>query len=187
MPRTVSQPSSRSCLLPGVIHTLPELLLPLNFSLLNSAEKVLLSINATRFVSLLRSANLSDRYIGEAGESAWTILAPTDDVLEYRDRWQPAVASDDNLAPALPGSPVKDVSPLAALLQYHIIPGKVTPSHLVNDELLGTEHRPSSLKGARQRVRVELTANNRTSWEYRGDGETRFGGSTVIGQPGESS
>ena len=76
----------------GVVHILPDLLLPENFTLLNSAEKVLLSVNATRFVSLLRDANISSKYVGEPGKEqdksqAWTFLAPTDEVMDMMDRF----------------------------------------------------------------------------------------------------
>ncbi|WVF65719.1 hypothetical protein IAT40_000450 [Kwoniella sp. CBS 6097] len=188
----------------GVIHIMPNLLLPENFTLLNSAEKTLLSLNATRFVSLLRSANLSEAYIGENGrdkndEEAWTILAPTDDVLDTMDKWGgdwgaplPEVWSNAEADLASASSigqaqrPIKDSSPLASLLQYHFIPGRLLPSEIKDGMLLGTELQTSLLGGGRQQLRVEVSERfdkDRNDWEAIGEGEIRFGGATVLGKP----
>lgn len=186
-------------LIPGVIHILPTLLLPENFTLLNSAEKVLLSVNATRFVSLLRSANLSSTYIGEPGkemdkEQAWTILAPTDealDLMERLDNYGPPIAIPSRQERGRSLSIIdedffEDVSPIAALLQYHIIPGKLVPADIYDGLLIGTELRTSLLKGGRQRLRVDVSENlDRLEWANVGQGEIRFGGATVLGHPGE--
>ncbi|WWC73256.1 uncharacterized protein I206_107222 [Kwoniella pini CBS 10737] len=177
----------------GVIHIMPNLLLPENFSLLNSAEKMLLSLNATRFVSLLRSANLSDTYIGSSGtdnhrrgkEDEWTILAPTDDVLDMMDKW----GGNVELLTDMEGTakqPIKDAAPLAALLQYHILPGRLLPSDIKDGMLLGTELQTSLLGGGRQRLRVDVPERfekDRNDWETIGEGEIRFGGATVLGKP----
>nr|XP_018259015.1 uncharacterized protein I303_08558 [Kwoniella dejecticola CBS 10117]OBR81173.1 hypothetical protein I303_08558 [Kwoniella dejecticola CBS 10117] len=202
----------------GVIHIVPNLLIPENFSLLNSAEKMLLSLNATRFVSLLRSANLSDTYIGSSpidnhrkdSEDGWTILAPTDDVLDIMDKWDggwgapipeiwaTAEAShiyspaEDNTPSlevetnSIAKKPYKDASPLAALLQYHILPGRLLPADIKDGMLLGTELKTSSLSGGRQRLRVDVSERfqrDRNDWEAIGEGEIRFGGATVLGKP----
>ncbi|OCF44928.1 hypothetical protein I317_01207 [Kwoniella heveanensis CBS 569] len=169
----------------GVIHIIRNLLLPENFTLLNSAEKTLLSLNATRFVSLLRSANLSEAYIGENGrdrtdEEAWTILAPPDDVLDTMDKWGGVYKSQ---------RPIEDSSPLAGLLQYHFIPGRLLPSDIKDGMLLGTELRTFLLGGARQKLRVEVSERfdrDRNDWEAIGEGEVRFGGATVLGKPVKS-
>ncbi|KAK8843447.1 hypothetical protein IAR55_007104 [Kwoniella newhampshirensis] len=184
----------------GVVHIMPNLLLPPNFTLLNSAEKMLLSLNATRFASLLRSANLSNTYIGEDKKQteAYTILAPTDDVLDQMDKWRgtyrvpiPEVwATPEADSTALTGlEPFVDVSPLAALLQYHIIPGRLLPEDIKDGMLLGTELRTSALGGERQRLRVDVTetlGRDRIDWETVGEGEVRFGGATVLGKPVKS-
>ncbi|ORX38916.1 hypothetical protein BD324DRAFT_617870 [Kockovaella imperatae] len=189
----------------GVIHILPTLLLPANFSLLNSAEKVLLSVNATRFVSLLRDANLSSKYVGQPGREqdesqAWTFLAPTDDVMDMMDRfgadlgpplphvWQHVkrdqVVTPNHRSVQLADEPFKDASPLAALLQYHILPGRYDPSDIKDGMLLGTELRTSSLKGERQRLRVDISSNRgKLQWDTVGQGEIRFGGASVRGKP----
>ena len=191
----------------GVIHILPSLLLPENFTLLNSAEKVLLSVNATRFVSLLRDANLSSKYVGEPGKEqdkaeAWTLLAPTDDVMDLMDRfgghslpipkvWEHTALDrrgiwESNAPLSLgpqPGEPsFKDASPLAALLQYHILPGRYTAADIKDGMLLGTELRTAALRGERQRLRVDVSGTLK-DWEDIGQGEIRFGGASVRGRP----
>lgn len=161
-----------------MIQILPKLLLPPNFRLLNSAEKVLLSVNATRFVSLLRSANLSSTYIGAPkDQEAWTILAPTDEVLDVMDKW-------GDTHQTLQSRSFEDVSPIAALLQYHILPGRLSPKDIHDGMLVGTELRTSALKGGRQRLKVDVSDHlDRTNWDNIGRGEIRFGGSTVLGKP----
>lgn len=184
----------------GVIHILPSLLLPPSFNLLNSAEKILLSLNATQFVSLMRSANLSEKYIGENSVGGYTILAPTDDVLDVLDKWDvPSAQSTGRIPSTLSDIPKKpsfpDPSPLSALLQYHILPRRLLPTDIVDGQLLSTELQTSSLNGARQRLRVEVAEKDgkkgkgkaRSGWETVGEGEVRFGGATVLGKPGKST
>jgi len=181
----------------GVIHILPVLLLPEDFALLNSAEKVLLSLNATRFVSLLRSANLSSTYIGEQRRhEAWTILAPSDSVLDMTEKWggqrtplvSPPSAVDDRditakFIPARSDEVVPSVSPIAALLKYHILPGRLAPGDIRDGMLVSTELRTSLLAGARQRLAVEVSENLQIG--EIGQGEIRFGGASVLGTPGK--
>jgi uncharacterized surface protein with fasciclin (FAS1) repeats len=169
----------------GVIHILPDLLLPEGFTLLNSAEKVLLSINATRFVSLLRTANLSSTYAGshDNGES-WTILAPSDEVLDTMDQWAGhggyGLESEFDI-------PYKDSSPLASLLRYHILPGRLLPEDIHDGMLVKTELRTSALKGGRQRLDVDISESlDPKDWDTINVGEIRFGGATVLGKPGEN-
>lgn len=192
----------------GVLHIVPSLILPEGFTLLNSAEKTLLSLNATRFVSLLRSADLSDKYIGEHGKSdePYTILAPTDDVIDEMERQGPfggplspgLTYGDSKIlsgsysadGPAISALTVKDSSPLAALLQYHFLPGRLLPAEIKDGMLLGTELRTSALDGGRQRLLVDVSerpGRDRNDWETIGEGEIRFGGATVLGKPGWSS
>lgn len=188
----------------GVVHIMPNLLVPDDFSLLNSAEKVLLSLNATRFVSLLRTANLSSAYAGEPGkdgkdEQAWTILAPSDDVLDMVDRWgggrgvpplpvNRLLREAEEIPPSafdLDASP-KDVTPLQALLQYHVLPGRLLPADIKDGMLVGTELRPSSLNGGRQRMRIDLAERlGQGGSESVSHGDIRFGGATALGSPSE--
>ncbi|EIW66906.1 hypothetical protein TREMEDRAFT_34308, partial [Tremella mesenterica DSM 1558] len=181
----------------GVVHIVPTLLLPDNFTLLNSAEKMLVSLNATRFVGLLRSANLSSTYVGEPGkegnDQAWTFLAPTDEVLESLDKWgsiaQLTRLQSASWTPKITAcDPLHDASPLAQLLQYHILPGRLLPKDVEDGMLLATELRTTALSGGRQRLRVDVSE---TLGEIGGkwkevEGEIRFGGATVVGKPVKS-
>lgn len=186
-------------------------MVPENFTLLNSAEKVLLSLNATRFVSLLRTANLSETYVGQPKdhdkEKAWTILAPTDEVLDMMDRWGahggpplPSLAvgeangpsgvysdQEESISNAIT-EPYNDVTPLQALLQYHILPQRLLPTDIKDGMLVATELRTSSLKGGRQRLRVDFTRGlaKESGLGDVADGEIRFGGLTVRGKPVKS-
>jgi hypothetical protein len=184
-----------------VIHIMPNLLVPEDFTLLNSAEKVLLSLNATRFVSLLRTANLSSTYAGEPGkdgkpEQPWTFVAPSDEMLDMFDRW-----GGPHGSPPLPvhrlwreaefgsalvtaGEPMKDVTPLQALLQYHILPGRLMPGDIKDGMLVGTELRTSALAGGRQRMRVDVADRlDGGIIDSIGSGDIRFGGATAMGSP----
>lgn len=183
----------------GVIHIMPQILLPEGFELLNSAEKVLLSRNATRFVSLMRSANLSARYIGEPGKKIkheFTVLAPTDDAIDYMGYLgaQGVLPLDiSSILPqgiatafgiAAPSPPVDDTSPLASLLKYHILPGSYGPDDIKDGMLLGTELKTAELGGARQPIHVEVSERRTpdANWKVE-EGEISFGGAMVVGQP----
>lgn len=193
--------SVRSAHTPGVVHVLPQLLLPEGFELLNSAEKVLLSRNATRFVSLLRSANLSSTYVGVPGKKTkkeFTILAPTDEAIEALEWWinvgvpggdhsmQTLAAAGLTTAPddGTKPPPPEETSPLAALLKYHIVPGQVAPKNLEDGMLLETELKTAALGGARQRVHVEVSERRKPGTDATiEDGEISIGGALVIGSP----
>lgn len=182
----------------GVIHIMPELLIPPGFELLNSAEKVLLSRNATRFVSLMRSANLSTRYIGEPdkkGKQEFTILAPTDEAIDYMgylgtqgvfpmDITTLLLNASDAHRPSPHPPPVDDTSPLASLLKYHILPGSYAPGDIKDGMLLGTELKTPELGGDRQRIHVEVSERRKPNpdWNVE-DGEISFGGAMVVGSP----
>ncbi|GAA6058838.1 hypothetical protein JCM10212_002782 [Sporobolomyces blumeae] len=182
----------------GVLHTVPSLLLP-SGSLSLTAEKYLIALNATRFVSLLRSVNLSHYVQIPTDESTvvpvklptfeskqlplvrasddndgddpkrYTILAVTDDVLiSVQARWGSSFPS--------PGSPE-----LRRLLSYHLVTGRWNPTELVDGMLLGTELRPSELKGQRQRVAVSVQDEEGlgAGWERKAAGSKDK--ETVIG------
>ena len=149
-------------------------------------------------------------YVGEAETGSWTILAPTDELLDVLDHQSGPVSpllSDILLnaevsttartemampAPApmpmpmpMPNEPISDVSPLQKLLQYHILPGRLLASNIKDGMLLGTELRTSALRGGRQRLRVDVSERlDRNKWDDFGQGEVRFGGATVLGKPG---
>lgn len=182
---------------------MPNLLVPDDFSLLNTAEKVLLSLNATRFVSLLRTANLSSVYAGEPGkdgkdDQSWTILAPSDEVLEMADRWGggrevPPVPTHElwrsferqaSEPSVIAANEMKDVTPLQALLQYHILPGRLMPRDIKDGMLVGTELRTTALKDGRQRLRIDVADRlGEGGSESVSHGDIRFGGATALGSP----
>ncbi|KPV77563.1 uncharacterized protein RHOBADRAFT_5402, partial [Rhodotorula graminis WP1] len=139
----------------GVIHTLPSLLLPRG-SLALTAEKYLIALDATHFVSLLRSVNLS-HYV----QIPYTILAVKDDVL----------AATVARLPGAPGS-----AALKELLEYHILPGRWMPSDLEDNMLVGTELRTELLRDGRQRLTVGVQGEE----GGRGDG---WGGANVVADP----
>ncbi len=169
----------------GVVHVVSDMLLPPDFVLLNSAEKVLLTLNATRFVALLRETNLSDTYVGPCG-GGYTILAPSNDVLETLDRWSDGY---DLLSRGDSGrAGISTVNNrLADVLRYHILPGRIRPKDLRDGALLGTELQSNKLKGGRQHLKVEIGRKGQGDAADRriGDGDVRMGGLTVLAEPGE--
>jgi uncharacterized surface protein with fasciclin (FAS1) repeats len=199
------------------LHTVPSLLLPPGAPTLSlTAEKYLIALNATRFVGLLRSVNLSHyvqipgRQIGDGtpinlpvsakdSQDAYTILAPRDDVLNAHLLSLPVAPlhpsldfspyhSGAHLPPA--GSPA-----LKAMLSYHIVAGKWKPTDLEDGMLVGTELRSEGLKGGRQRLSVSVNVEEMEGdgWEVEKDkggkgksGVVGFGGASVLSDPGES-
>lgn len=172
----------------GVLHTVPSLLLP-SGSLQLTAEKSLIALNATTFVALLRSVNLS-HYVqlpsgspSSLSSTSYTILAPRDDVLG-NEGWR------KTLPP--PGSPA-----LKEVLEYHIVSGKWTTEELDDGMLVGTELRGLHLKGARQKLAVSVheVETVERGWGWLGASEKKvsdrksgvvgFGGASVLADPGE--
>ncbi|KDQ12075.1 hypothetical protein BOTBODRAFT_67731 [Botryobasidium botryosum FD-172 SS1] len=146
----------------GVLHIVSSLLIPPGALKLN-AEKYLLALNATSFVSLLRAANLT-HYIDDAHDGApWTILAPPDDVFSFATH------------------PTRNDTELERVLRYHFIPGRLTPEDLKDGMLLGTELREPGLKGGRQRLAVTVSGSGGKVTDASGNGEVGFGGAMVIG------
>jgi solute carrier family 25 carnitine/acylcarnitine transporter 20/29 len=164
----------------GVIHTIDSLLLPPDFKLLNSPEKLLLSLNATRFVSLLRLANLSETYTARHSDRAYTFLAPTDEVLERMERW--AVGEWDSVRDGPPEASVSDV--LKEQILYHILPGKLSLQQLKDGALLETELATEGLGGGRQRIKVDVGPH-----EGGGDvlsiGDIKIGDGVLTAEPGK--
>lgn len=189
--------------LPGVLHTVPSLLLP-SGSLALTAEKYLIALNATKFVSLLRSVNLShyvqipSRHQSEIPSSlasaaeGYTILAPNDDILNSRS----LVSASSGGGGWKENFPEEGSEALRELLQYHIVPGRWTPEDLEEGMLVGTELRGPLLKGARQRLLVSVQSEEEMGvrggergWTLK-DGKKKnlavgFGGASVLGEPGE--
>ena len=144
----------------GVLHIVSSLLIqPDTFQI--NAEKYLLTLNATSFVSLLRSVNLSHYVDDEHDGQNWTILAPSDDAMTLTSFSSQETLSD--------------------VLKYHFIPGKILPQELIDRSLVGTELREKGMSGDRQRIPVSVNL------EKVGDaiGEVSFADARVVSTPGE--
>lgn len=131
----------------GVLHLSPSLLLPPG-ALSLTAEKYLIALNATRFVGLMRSVNLS-HFIqipsNSEGDKSFTILAPRDELLssgEWDGRWN-SVPPEGSLE-------------LKELLEYHILEGKRTVDKLRDGQLVATELKSWERDGDRQMLEVSV-------------------------------
>ena len=138
----------------GVLHTVSSLLVPAS-SLKLTPEKFLLTLNCTRFVSLLHSVNLTS--LINDPDAKYTVLAPADDVM--------TLFGDSDL-------PEKGTDELRRALQYHFIPGRWTPSKMKHKMLLETELKEPGLEGGRQVIDIEVTHDH----ELSKDAKIRFGG-----------
>lgn len=165
----------------GVVHTIDTLLLPPDFKLLNSPEKLLLSLNATRFVSLLRLANLSETYTARHSERAYTFLAPTDEVLERMERW---VTRDWDLAVTAVGQEAQVMDVLKEQILYHILPGKLSLKELKDGALLETELKAEGLGAGRQRIKVDVGPHEDGS-DVLSIGDIKIGDGVLTAEPGE--
>jgi solute carrier family 25 carnitine/acylcarnitine transporter 20/29 len=144
----------------GVLHLVDSLLIPPG-ALQLTAEKYLLALNCTTFVSLLHSVDLALLINNTA--TKYTILAPQDDVLSiYGDGELPDRGSDE----------------LRKLLQYHFIPGKWIPDKLENGMLLETVLEEPGLDNGRQVLKVQVSPDEHKS----SDKSIRFGGAGIIGE-----
>jgi uncharacterized surface protein with fasciclin (FAS1) repeats len=174
----------------GVVHIIDDLLLPDDFKLLNSPEKQLLSLNATRFVSLLRMANLSETYTARHSAQPYTILAPTDDVLERMGRWEKPIWGSLLDVPLASGSPAVLDKHFADVLReqllYHILPQKLSLKDLKDGMLLETELAPDGLGGRRQRIKVDVGPHNDNGDKVLSIGDIKIGDAVLTAEPGES-
>jgi uncharacterized surface protein with fasciclin (FAS1) repeats len=206
----------------GVLHTLPSLLLP-SGSLALTAEKYLLALDCTKFVELLHSVNLS-HYV-EIPSRHQDTSVPLPDPLPHSSSSQRAfdstpakegytiLALKDSLLDSsssfprlltLPSFPAPGSPELASLLSYHILPTKLTPRRLRDGMLMGTELRPDSLKGERQRLSISVQdeeGGEGEGWDKRTrgiggkkkkKGEEKevvigFGNANAIAEPGTPS
>jgi solute carrier family 25 (mitochondrial carnitine/acylcarnitine transporter), member 20/29 len=184
----------------GVVHIIDELLLPYG-DLGLSVEKTLLTLNASRFVSLMHSANLQHYITANPHDvddpdneaQPWTFMVPRDDAISTW--WKERMGSDqdeyfrakwgytpmpyeerDSGAPA-------NGSKLIDLLKYHIAPKMLTPQNLSDGMLVGTELRNWRLKDARQRVVVGVDDESVPGGERQGNGDVGFGDANVIAEP----
>lgn len=140
----------------GVLHLVSSLLIPPD-ALTVTAEKYLLALNCTNFVSLLRSVSLSG--LVNDTSASYTILAPRDDVLSVYSRADP-----------FPPAGSED---LAKYLKYHFLPGKWTPDNLRDGMLMETALDEEGLAGKSQVLRVGVSHDAKT---------LSFGGAGVVGK-----
>lgn len=147
----------------GVLHTVSSLLVP-EGSFKLTPEKFLLTLNCTRFVSLLHSVNLT-HLVNDPG-THHTVLALADDVMSlFGDSDLPEEGSDE----------------LRRVLQYHFIPGKWTPKKIKRPMLLETELKEPGLDGGRQVIDIEVTHSNSLSKET----QVRFNGVGTVQDHGQ--
>ena len=134
-------------------------------SLKLTPEKFLLALNCTRFVSLIRSVNLTS--LINDPKANYTVLALTDDVM--------ALLGDSEL-------PGEGSDELRHVLQYHFIPGRWTPNKMKRKMLLKTELKEPGLDGERQVIDIEVTHDRALSK----DTKVRFGGVGTVRDYGQS-
>jgi len=116
----------------GVIHTVSRPLLP--SSLVWTAAKYLVGLDATKFMNALREAGLS-HFIDDP-EASYTIFAPQDDTFSS-EWWFSGLESSD-------------------VLQYHIVPGKKLQTDFEDGQLLETHLRTEQLNGHAQRSKINV-------------------------------
>ncbi|PWN35918.1 FAS1 domain-containing protein, partial [Meira miltonrushii] len=180
----------------GVVHIIDELLLPYG-DLGMSVEKTLLTLNASRFVSLMHSANLQ-HYIDanphdvddpENEAQPWTFMVPRDDAISTW--WKDRMGTDQDdyfrakwgYAPMYEAGAPANGSKLVDVLKYHVAPKMLTPQNLTDGMLVGTELRNWRLKDARQRVVVGVDDETAPGGERQGNGDVGFGDANVIAEP----
>ncbi|TIB74161.1 FAS1 domain-containing protein [Wallemia mellicola] len=130
----------------GVIHLIDSFVTPPQLLLLDS-EKILIGLNATRFVDLFRSAKLSNKYL-KNDQDNMTLLVFHNDVFEGTND----IKEVDALATAS-----DDQNEMAMTLKYHIIPGNIRKDDVKTGELIETELRTRLLGDNGQRVVVSKT------------------------------
>jgi solute carrier family 25 (mitochondrial carnitine/acylcarnitine transporter), member 20/29 len=147
----------------GVLHFVSSLLVP-EGALQLTAEKYLLALNCTSFVSLLHSVNLT--HLINDTDAKYTILAPRDDVLSvFGDGGLPERGSDE----------------LKKLLSYHFLPGRWTPKKLRDGMLVETELKEAGLDDGRQVLGVEVNEDKKKQQDSQK--AIRFGGAAIVGNP----
>ena len=150
----------------GVQHTVSSLLIPPGAFTI-TPEKYLLTLKCTSFVSKLHSVDLTG--LVNNTDVEYTILAPTDEVLEL-------FGDDDE------GFPKDGSDELKRVLSYHFLPGKLTRKKLKDRMLLETVLEETGLKGGHQVLEVQVSDVGKDS---KGKG-IAFGGATALREPCES-
>lgn len=107
----------------GVIHVIDQVLLPSTDNIPATAEK------AGTFKSLLAAAKAAGLVDVLAGEKPLTVFAPTDDAFAKL----PAGTVDNLLKP-------ENKDKLAAILKFHVVPGRVFSNDVLSKKELKTAH-----------------------------------------------
>ncbi|CAH7687824.1 hypothetical protein PPACK8108_LOCUS22669 [Phakopsora pachyrhizi] len=166
----------------GVLHIVPKLLLPPDGNPISmNAEKYLVALNCSKFVSLFRSANLSTTYLTNSSSQSpsLTILAPNDEAVGHFEKTFNLFSSNDS------------AESLKRLLSYHVIRGKYLIDSLDDGMLLSTELLlgDGSNSELRQRMPVSVSSSDSTSspsfqWSSSGKNQSLivgFGGANFLG------
>lgn len=122
-----------------------------------TAEKHLLALNCTNFVTLLRSVSLSS--LVNDTEASYTILAPRNDVFTLHTGQAPF--------------PPEGTDDLARYLKYHFLPGKWTRENLRDGMLVETALDETGLSGKLQVLSVGVAPETKA---------LSFGGASVSGE-----
>ncbi|KAL7417557.1 hypothetical protein BDY24DRAFT_411530 [Mrakia frigida] len=138
----------------GVIHIIDDLLIPEGAFKLTT-EKTLIGLNATLFVTLLRSANLTSYIDSSSSSDSYTILAPLDSFLDpSSSSYNPNAFDPLSHFEGGDGIPRPGSKSLSDILKLHILPGRLRPKDLRDGALVQTESKLGSLREGRQVVKV---------------------------------
>ncbi|KAJ8083808.1 carnitine transporter [Marasmius tenuissimus] len=145
----------------GVLHFVDSLLTPPG-AFKMTPEKYLLTLDCSKFVSLIHESDLT--YLINDTEAKYTILAPQDDVMTLLDGGD------------LPG---RGSEKMKKMLQYHFLPGHLTPKKLKSGMLVETTLEEQGLDGRKQVLEVEAGEGKKDdSWK-----SLKFGGASVVREP----
>lgn len=129
--------------------TLPFLSIP------NPLRQTLIGLNATFFVTLLRSANLTSYIDSSSSSDSYTILAPLDSFLDpSSSSYNPNAFDPLSHFEGGDGIPRPGSKSLSDILKLHILPGRLRPKDLKDGALVQTESKLGSLREGRQVVKV---------------------------------
>ncbi|GAA5970690.1 hypothetical protein JCM11641_007401 [Rhodosporidiobolus odoratus] len=197
----------------GVIHTVPSLLLP-SGSLSLTAEKYLIALDATHFVALLRSVNLS-HYVQIPSNEPGTVLdssplpplAGSNDIAQVplsatdgseqgprRERYTILAVKDNVLAPSFAADPDSEPSLLSSpVLNGNLLPpeGSQSLKELLSYHIVSGHWRPSELEdgmliGTELRTKTLRGARQRIMVGVQGRKDSRGEGwSKVKGRKGD--
>ncbi|PVU90953.1 hypothetical protein BB561_004643 [Smittium simulii] len=105
-------------------------------------KKIILGLNATRFVELMIKYGLDD-YLDGSKKGSWTFLVPTNNAIEQFEHFSDFFSFND----------------IKNWLLYHIVNKNIVSSDLQDGQLLKSEYKPSSLNNHKQIIRVSTTSS----------------------------